>query len=136
LFRQQLPGFFDAEISDVCCNSDTVILFCNFIELRFSDTELPGKLRGIYIFCKMRLDIFVKLHRKLLPAEGHKALHAQVRGNRLHDVRSGRDVIFRDDSLFFAGSFQLMHINGITFTQILNLYPSLIMGSVGENMSK
>ncbi len=61
LFCQQFPGFFNAQISDMRCDSHPVVLFCDLIELCLSDTELPGETCGVQLFCKMGLDVFVDL---------------------------------------------------------------------------
>ncbi len=97
------------------CDSHPVVLFCDLIELCLSDTELPGETCGVQLFCKMGLDVFVDLHRKLLPAQSHHPLHAQTGGHRLHDMGSGGDIVFCDDGLLQTGCLQCILINAVIF---------------------
>lgn len=113
-----------------------IALLCNLIELCPADPEMPRKLHGIQIFRKVCLDIFIYLHGKLLLAEGYHPFHAEVCGNGLHDMGSGRNMVFCNDLLLHGGRFQSLHVDVVIPAALLDLFPSVFMGRIGEDMAE
>lgn len=120
----------------MCCDSHSVILLRNLVELCLSDAELPCQLCRIQFFREMRLDVFIDLHRQFLLAEAHHPLHAQIGGHCLHDMGGGGDIVFRDKGLLHAGGFQLKGIDMVALTEFPNLLPAFLMRGIGEDMAE
>ena len=117
-------------------NSHAVTLLRNFIELRFPNSEVFCKLYGIHVFCKMSLDIFINLYRKLLSMQRYHSFHAEVGSDRLHDMGGGRDMVFCDDRLAHNGHFQSLHINVVIAAALPDLCPPLFVGRIGKDMTE